>query len=133
LSPESELQPGDVFGGYVIQGQLGQGGVGTVYCATSASHSAPLALKVLKRDLTTDSEYHQRFLHEARRPRPSRIRTWCGSWTRASRGASVPGDAVDRGRALDRVLRDQGPLPVGQVLLVAQEMAAPSMRCTAPA
>src|SRR6476469_4547841 len=63
---DAELQPGDVFGRYTIEGRLGQGGVGTVYRATIEGAPEPLALKVLKPNLAADSEYRQRFLHEAR-------------------------------------------------------------------
>jgi len=57
---------GRVVGGYRIDARLGEGGMGTVYRATQLSLERSVALKVLAEDLTSDPEFAERFLREAR-------------------------------------------------------------------
>jgi serine/threonine-protein kinase len=123
--PEWELQPGEVFGPYRIDGQLGQGGVGVVYRATRDGVPDPLALKVLKRDLNTDSEYRQRFLHEARAAtaveHPHVVRVLDAGEIDGRPFLAMP---LVTGRALDAILSRDGPLPVQQVLRLAGEIGS---------
>ena len=67
-SPTSstELQPGDRFGSYRIEGLLGEGGMGSVYRARRDGADADVALKIVKAEFASDAQYRQRFLHEAR-------------------------------------------------------------------
>ena len=52
--------------GYVIDRELGRGGIATVYLAIQESLRRKVALKVMAPALTTDPNYTERFLHEGR-------------------------------------------------------------------
>jgi serine/threonine-protein kinase len=54
------------IGNYVIQSELGAGGMGTVYLAQHAVIGRKAAIKILKRELTGDEVTVARFVNEAR-------------------------------------------------------------------
>lgn len=59
------LGVGTTFAGYRIDGVLGRGGMGTVYLARHPRLPRSVALKLLNRDISTDSELVRRFEREA--------------------------------------------------------------------
>ncbi len=59
------LKPGDAFGEYVIDDQLGEGGMGIVFRAIRED-GAVVALKVIKPGLVADERTARRFAREAR-------------------------------------------------------------------
>jgi serine/threonine protein kinase len=59
------LQPGDNVGPFRLEEPLGEGAMGLVYRAVRETNGETVALKVLKRALSRDSIYRQRFLREA--------------------------------------------------------------------
>ncbi|MEV0710312.1 serine/threonine-protein kinase [Nocardia aurea] len=59
------LAPGAVVAGYVIERQLGSGGMGTVYAAAHPRLPRHDALKVLSLEHSSDSEFRARFIREA--------------------------------------------------------------------
>jgi serine/threonine-protein kinase len=61
-----KLGPGTEIGDYVIDGDLGRGGMGRVYAATHAVIGKRAAIKVLKPDLSKDPKAVERFVLEAR-------------------------------------------------------------------
>lgn len=60
------LQTGTRLGPYQILAPLGEGGMGVVYRAVDVRLDRPVAVKILRSDITTDSEHKQRFIHEAK-------------------------------------------------------------------
>ena len=60
------LTAGGTVGRYQIHGLLGSGGMGEVYKAVDPTLGRPVALKVLRPELSGDPERLSRFLHEAR-------------------------------------------------------------------
>ncbi|MET8799980.1 protein kinase [Nocardia sp. NPDC004568] len=59
------LGVGATFAGYRIEGVLGQGGMGTVYLARHPRLPRSVALKLLNREVSTDTELTRRFELEA--------------------------------------------------------------------
>ncbi|MFC9893980.1 protein kinase [Nocardia sp. NPDC127579] len=59
------LASGDVFAGYVIERQLGRGGMGSVYLAKHPRLPRLTALKLLNREMFHDEEVRARFEREA--------------------------------------------------------------------
>ena len=53
------------IGQYVIERELGRGGMGVVYLATQPGLNRKVALKVLSSDLASDPEFVERFNREA--------------------------------------------------------------------
>jgi serine/threonine-protein kinase len=66
LEQNGELGTGAVLAGYRIERKLGRGGGGTVYLATELELRRKVAVKVLNPELTDDSDFRKRFLHESR-------------------------------------------------------------------
>lgn len=60
------IQPGEMLGPYRIIGQVGQGGMATVFKAYHAAMDRQVALKVLPRHFAEDPEFLGRFRQEAR-------------------------------------------------------------------
>ncbi|MFE3541875.1 ADP-ribosylglycohydrolase family protein [Nocardia sp. NPDC059177] len=59
------LRHGEVFAGFVIERELGRGGMGAVYAARDRRLPRLTALKLMHRDLFTDFEVRTRFEREA--------------------------------------------------------------------
>ncbi|HUJ62035.1 MAG TPA: serine/threonine-protein kinase [Kofleriaceae bacterium] len=57
---------GQVLGSYRITGELGRGGMGTIYRARHELIGRPAAVKVLRAELTANDELVQRFFNEAK-------------------------------------------------------------------
>ncbi len=70
LSPVDDLRDGDLIGvdvgGYVIDGELGRGGMGVVFSATHPVIGKRAAIKVLKPSLSSNPATVERFVQEAR-------------------------------------------------------------------
>src|SRR6185312_12337396 len=60
------IGPGTEVGGYIVDGELGHGGMGVVYSATHPLIGKRAAVKVLKPELSKEPAAVERFVREAR-------------------------------------------------------------------
>jgi len=66
LARDAPLGPGTEVHGYVIDGELGKGGMGFVYSATHPLIGKRAAIKILKPEVSTSPIILERFIQEAR-------------------------------------------------------------------
>ena len=59
--PKPQFGFGKILGGYEIEQWLGSGAMGEVYLARQVSMNRPVALKVIKHDISMDKEVVDRF------------------------------------------------------------------------
>lgn len=67
--PRTGPSPGERVGPFVVEGEIGAGGMGVVMLARRESDGLEVALKLLRPELVADATYRARFLHEARAAR----------------------------------------------------------------
>jgi serine/threonine protein kinase len=115
-----ELQAGERLGPYVLQDVLGEGGMGIVFRAVHERGGETVALKVLKHSLNRDETFRRRFVHEGRAAQEvlhkHLVRILDAGEIEGRQYLAV---AYVRGRSLSDRLRDEGPLPVEDVLDIA--------------
>ena len=118
------LQPGDAFGAYVVDEQLGEGGMGIVFRAIHED-GAVVALKVLKPGLVRDEHATRRFAREARAAaevdHPHLIDV--------IEAGDVDGTGFlamryVAGKSLDDRIREHGPLPLEDMTRIVAEIAS---------
>ena len=120
-----ELQPGDpqLIGPYRLRGRLGTGGMGQVFLGHSAG-GRPVAVKVVRAHLATDSEFRARFRREI-----AVARKVSGVYTSPVIDADVDGPvpwlatAYVEGPSLADAVSQHGPLPPRSVLALAAGLA----------
>ena len=115
---------GETIGHYQVTGNIGRGGMGEVFAATDTRLKRRVALKVLPRQFSSDSERLRRFEREARaasalnHPNIVTIYDVCVN-------GDTPYIAMElvEGRSLRNVL-SAGPLPAAQIRDLAAQLAA---------
>ena len=121
---ERELAHGTDVGGYVIDGELGRGGMGIVYSATHPVIGKRAAIKVLKQSLSNNPGSVERFKQEARSVNqighPNIVDVFAFGELPDGRSYLVM-DLLD-GESLRKRLR-RGPLPVRDALALFDEVA----------
>jgi serine/threonine-protein kinase len=113
-----------VAGRYAIERELGRGGMGVVYLARDIALDRPVAIKVLPPELTVRPDLRARFIQEAR------------TAAKLSHPNIVAIHAVEDhddlvffvmafidGETLAQRVARAGPMPVGEVLRIAQEVS----------
>jgi serine/threonine protein kinase len=61
-----DLRLGEVIGGYELETPLGEGAMGVVFRARRLEDGTKVALKILRRELSSDAVYRRRFAHEVK-------------------------------------------------------------------
>ena len=118
------LQPGDAFGEYVVDEQLGEGGMGIVFRAIRED-GAVVALKVLKPGLVRDDHAIRRFAREARAAaevdHPHLIDVIEAGDVE---GTGFLAMRYVPGRSLDDRIREHGPLPLEDTTRIVAEIGS---------
>jgi serine/threonine protein kinase len=107
----SATGPGDTIGPYVLDAQLGEGGMGRVFLAHRPPAPEAYAIKVIRDELASDPAITRRFLREAEatsRVHHPRLIEVVETGTDAGR-PYLAMRHID-GASLDRLLKDHGPL-----------------------
>ncbi|MGP3968105.1 serine/threonine-protein kinase [Streptomyces sp. 6N223] len=120
LRPED---PRDIAG-YVLQGRLGAGGMGTVYLSATRG-GQPVALKAVHRHLAEDPRFRRRFEQEVRAARRVRGR-YVVPVVDSNTEGSLPWLATEYvpGPSLAQAVTDRGPLPPATALRLMAGVAA---------
>ena len=119
------LQPGDRVGPFRLEELLGEGAMGLVYRAVREPGGETVALKVLKRALSRDSIYRQRFLREAEVAKQVEHKHLVPV-VEAGEDDGVNYLAMQyvEGGSLDERIEASGPLPLRESVRVTAEVAS---------
>jgi len=124
ISSVPGLGPGARLGPYVLGTVLGEGAIGVVFRATSDDGSV-VALKILKRQLSSDDVYRRRFAREARVARDVRHRHLVPILDLGrAQGYDYLAVAYVDGGSLRECLDAGGPLPVDRSIELAAQVAS---------
>ena len=119
------VQPGDParVGPYELRARLGVGGMGRVFLAFTPA-GRPIAVKVVKAELTADPRFHERFAREVEIAQRVDGRH-AAQLLDADPHGRVPwlAQAYVAGPSLQELVALNGPLPVQDVLLIAVGVA----------
>ncbi|HET8742530.1 MAG TPA: serine/threonine-protein kinase [Gaiella sp.] len=120
-----DLRLGDALGPYRLESVLGEGAVGVVFAATRLGDGEVVALKVLKRLLSGNEVYRQRFVREARVAQEVRHRHLVPILDLGeASGYHYLAVAYVEGGSLDDVIETRGTLSVDDTVRLAAEIAA---------
>jgi hypothetical protein len=125
---------GTLLGGrYRLDEQIGRGGMSTVYRAFDTVLERPVAIKLMHREIASDSDQLERFRREARsvaRLSHPHVVTVIDAGEELSRDAPEPGVGAPyivleyvQGETLKELIRRDGPLPITQAIAYAIELA----------
>jgi WD40 repeat protein len=109
---------------YEVVRELGRGGMGVVYLARNRRLERPEVLKVISRHLLSEPGAVQRFLREMRSAARLSHKNIVTAYAAPQAGdLLVFAMEYVEGEDLDRMVRRQGPLPVGNACLFAHQVA----------
>jgi serine/threonine-protein kinase len=121
----SEPAAGDVFGPFLLEASLGEGGMARVYRARRESDGATVALKVMKPELIGDDVYAKRFVHEARSASEVRHANLVPIFDAGEiDGRYYLAVGYVNGRTVEERIKTEGPYPVADVIRLANDVAS---------
>lgn len=125
ISVDRDLQPGEIVGEYRIERLIGKGSFGVVYRAVHPVIGKAAAVKILKREFSSDPEMVSRFISEARAVNQIRHRNIVDIF---SFGAFRDGRQyyvmeLLEGQPLDQYLAMNTPLPPAEALPILDRVA----------
>lgn len=123
---EGDVLLGALLGGrFRIVGRLGVGAMGTVYRAIQSSVDRPVALKVLRPDLTKDPDTAARFHREAHATsalkHPNTVTLY--DFGQTAEGYLYIAMELLEGRLLGKMLKEEGALPIDMSVRIAVQIA----------
>jgi serine/threonine-protein kinase len=114
-----------IRGKYRLLAKVGQGGMGSVYKALHLAFDELRALKVIAPELLSDELFVKRFKHEAvitrRLQHPHAVRV--DDIDEAEDGRPFIVMEFIEGKSLKKLIREEGPLPVGRVCTIIKQTA----------
>jgi len=116
---------GTTLGNYRVHNKAGSGHLGTVYKATQVSMDRIVALKILRKDLTSDPDFVKTFLSEARtagrlnHPNVVRVHEFG-----EADGAYFFSMEFVNGETLENLIARENTLPVRRALAITGDVAA---------
>jgi serine/threonine-protein kinase len=124
-----DLAAGDRLGPFQLEEMLGAGGMGIVFRATRQrdgdADGGVVALKVLRGELSGDDTFRRRFEHEARSAAEVRNPHLVAILEAGEAdGRHYLATEFVPGRTLDERIREEGPLPLADVIRAATELGA---------
>ena len=124
MTGENEIGIGSVLGGFKLEKELGRGGMGVVYKAHELSLNRKVALKVLSRRLSSDTEFIERFKREAQVIAALNHPNIVGILSYGeAHGSHYFAMEYIPGRDLGEVLKEKGSLPLAKALSIASQVA----------
>jgi eukaryotic-like serine/threonine-protein kinase len=121
---------GTLLGGrYRLDAQIGRGGMSTVYRAFDTVLERPVAIKLMHREIASDSDQLERFRREARSvarlSHPHIVSVIDAGEEPAEDGGSTPYIVLEyvEGETLKSLIRRDGPLDISQAIAYAIEIA----------
>lgn len=110
---------------FEVLGLLGKGGMGAIYRCCDAQSGRQLAIKIILADLQDDPEVVARFEREIQANcgvrHPNVVQTY--GHGRLADGSAYFAMELLRGRPLDEVIDDDGPLPSDQIASIGAQVA----------
>jgi serine/threonine-protein kinase len=120
-----ELGVGDRLGAFRLDEMLGSGGMGIVFRAVREDGEGEVALKILRDELSGDETFRRRFEHEARSAKevlnPHLVAVLEAG---EAEGRYYLASEFVPGRTLEARVREDGPLPLADVIRIATELGA---------
>jgi eukaryotic-like serine/threonine-protein kinase len=118
------MQPGDKIGRYLLEKPLGEGAMSVVFVARHPQLEPRVALKILRREVSTDKQYADRFLEDARSAASLNHPNIVGvkDFDTADGVPFIVMELVD-GWSLEQWLKEKGRLEVRDAAKVARDIA----------